>query len=143
MNCAGSYSNILFCFILVAEEMDQRPEMRPMITKRMVKAAEKALDPPASKVPTFLEHCSKSGKRSRNTNGSIKTPFIPNWGICEQDSVLGSPAMALDWAKCSITPPDLLAVTATDKLEESEMLGAQALYQVTHVLSEFSVSSYV
>ena len=106
--------------------------MKPAVSARMVKKAEKDMNPPARRLPNFLVQCSSSpsGKRIRNTDGSIKTPFVPNWGICEQDSIAGSPALALDWAKCSVTPPDLVAACAVDKMAESEMLGAHSLYQV-------------
>jgi hypothetical protein len=111
-------------------EWDSRPENAPAMTKRMVRDAAKAAEKTVPKVPDFLGGESQAGKRSRNADGGIKTPFVPSWGICEQDSVLGSPALALDWSKCSITPPDLLTVTAGDKSDEAELLGAQALYQV-------------
>lgn len=55
-----------------------------------------------------------------------RIPFTPDWGICEHDSVLGSSALASAWSRLSITPPDLLTVTAGDKIDESARLGAQA-----------------
>lgn len=108
--------------------------MAPNPTKRMTKRSEKAKNPSDPNIPSFLEGCSQPGKRGRGNEGSTRSPFLPNWGICEQDSVLGSPALALDWAKCSITPPDVFAVTAVDKVEESQLIGAQALHTVCHPL---------
>lgn len=134
MNFICSYPDVFPFHVSVAEELDSRPGMEPTTTKRMIKRAEKAKIPTGPRIPSFLEGCSQPGKRGRSTDGSIRSPFIPTWGICEQDSALGSPALALDWSKCSITPPDLLTVTAGDKIEESELLGAQALYQVCHLL---------
>ena len=100
----------------------------------MVKHAQKGSDGVPPRIPSFLDRCTQPGKRPRTAEGA-RIPFIPSWGICEQDSALGSPALALDWAKCSITPPDILTVTAGDKIEESELLVAQALYQVCQFMN--------
>lgn len=136
MNYVCSYSDILFFYVSVAAELDNRPEMMEITTGRMVKQAEKAKKPNAPKMPIFLERCSQ-GKRSRAADGGIRSPFVPSWGICEQDSALGSPHLALDWAKWPITPADRLTVSVGEKSEESELLGAQALYQVCHPFSVF------
>lgn len=60
-------------------------------TKRMVKKSEQEKNPHAVKIPNILKHSQKSEKWAKGSDGSSKTPFEPEWGICAQDSVLGSP----------------------------------------------------
>lgn len=48
--------------------------------------------------------------------------------------------MALDWSKCSITPPDLITTTTGDRLQDSEAFGTQAFYQVNLYLKFVSHS---
>lgn len=97
----------------------------------MIKKAEAAYGSLPPKIPEFLGDGPSGGKkRTKNSDGSSRTPFEPSWGICAQDSVLGNPALALDWSKCSITPPDMVHVSSGERILESEQLGAHALYQV-------------
>lgn len=130
MNSVCPYPDIFLFAISAAEEIDSRPQNQPTVTKRMKKKAEELLNPTKPRVPHFLEGCSQGGKRSRNAGGDMRTPFIPPWGICEQDSIFGSPHLALDWSKLSITPPDRVTLHAGDRMDESQLMGAQALYQV-------------
>lgn len=76
------------------------------------------------KVLDFLRHRSKSRKRVKSSDGNSKTPFIPDWDICANESILGSLILALDWSKCSITPSDLIIVTTGDRLQEAEEHGS-------------------
>lgn len=125
----------LFCFAAAAEVIDNEPSMRPQVTKRMVKKAEKEANPPPPKVPAFLQHCQNSGKRFRDAGGKIKTSFQPDWGVCDQDSISGSSLLAIDWSKCSITPADRVEVVSSTGLDEGEQLGSLAMYQVNTLLS--------
>lgn len=117
-----------------AEETDNRPANQPTVTRRMMKKAEAQLEPSRREVPQFLEENSQGGKRYRNAGESVRTPFTPDWGICDQDSILGSTSLAVAWSRLSITPPDVLTATAGDKIDEAERLGAQGLYQVNAYL---------
>lgn len=120
--------------------MDSKLGVPNAPTRRMMHRDEQARNPPQPKVPDFLQRCPKSGKRSKGSKGSSKTLFIPDWGIYTQDSVLGSPSLALDWSKCSITPPDLITTTTGDRLQDSEAFGTQAFYQVNLYLKFVSHS---
>lgn len=126
-----------------AEEIDSRPENQPQVTRRMIKKATEQLNPPDRRVPSFLEGCSQGGKRSRNAGESMRVPFAPDWGICEQDSILGSTDLAVSWSRLSITAPDLLTVMAGDKVDEAERLGAQALYQVPTFTFDLLVCTFL
>ncbi|KAK1357003.1 hypothetical protein POM88_050259 [Heracleum sosnowskyi] len=113
-----------------AEALDREPGMGEQVTKRMVKKAEFVANPPPPKVPDFLTHSQKAGKRFRDSEGIIKTTFQPAWGICGQDSIVGSSLLAMDWSRFSITPPDMVNVLARSKLDETEQMGTQAIYQL-------------
>lgn len=54
-------------------------------------------------------------KRAKNLDGCSKIPFETSWAICAQDLVFGSPQLALDWCKCSVTPPNLIHVTTGER----------------------------
>ncbi|KAK1396935.1 hypothetical protein POM88_006798 [Heracleum sosnowskyi] len=95
----------------------------------MVKKAKFVANPPPSKVPDFLTHSQKAGKRFRDSEGTVKTTFQPAWGICEQDSIAGSSLLTMDWSRFSITPPDMVNVLARSGMEETEQMGSQAMYQ--------------
>lgn len=82
----------------------------------MIKKAKKNLSRLPPKVPSVSEEISCRKKRSKGFDGSSKTPFEPSWGICAQDSVMGSLALALDWSKWSVTPPDMVRAFVGDKL---------------------------
>lgn len=115
--------------------------MRETVTKRMERRAEKEANPPSPTIPNFLRSPSQGGKRSRDGNGGIKTPFVPGWVITEQDSVSGSSLLAVDWSKHVVTGPDMVESLLRSTIEESEHLGAQALYQVRASLNYYFVSN--
>ncbi|KAK1365699.1 hypothetical protein POM88_041260 [Heracleum sosnowskyi] len=113
-----------------ADDIDKEPANSEQVTKRMARKAELAANPPPSKVPDFLTHSQKAGKRFRNSEGIVKTAFQPSWGICDQDSIAGSSMLAMEWYRFSITPPDMVNLLARSGLEETEQLGSQAMYQM-------------
>ncbi|KAL8115130.1 hypothetical protein AgCh_021815 [Apium graveolens] len=114
--------------IEVAKALDAKAKPSDAVTGRMARnAIKKANHIP--KVPAFLEASGSGLKRAKDFDGSARTPFEPGWGISSNDSVFGNPALALEWSRNCITPPDLLSVSSGEKLLEAEMLGAHALYQ--------------
>lgn len=119
------------CFVTAAEIIDNEPKNKVTTSSRMIKHAEKRANPPSPKIPDFLNQSKHGGKRYRDVHGDTKTAFLPEWGLCEQDEVLGSSMLAQEWSKCSITAPDKLKIAATTGIGECEGYGALALYQAS------------
>lgn len=96
LNYVCSYSDVFACFILVVDAIDSALRMGEQVTKRMIKKVANEANPPEPKIPKVLKKCQNSGKRFRDVEGNIKMTFMPEWGICEQDSVIKSSLLAID-----------------------------------------------
>lgn len=97
----------------------------------MIKKAEKEANPEDVPAPEFLQHCSKAGKRIRSSDGSMKTAFMPDWGICEQDAIKDSHLLAREWSRNAIAPADKVHFATATDLEENESMGAYHAYNVS------------